>query len=96
MNFRKFSRIFCILLFLHTFYASACLMLAIVDVERIFSPVNSIKTKRRNRLHTISCALLTVKENVKASGNCVIFFPPSGGKCHQTYFMQERHQILIE
>ena len=43
-----------------------CLPHANVDVERVFSSVNSIKTKARNRLHTKTVrALLKVKQGVK-------------------------------
>jgi hypothetical protein len=49
-----------------------------VNVERIFSSVNLIKTKTRNRLNiTIVRSLLKVKEGVKSGGGCVTFSPPS-------------------
>ena len=45
-----------------------------VDVERIFSSVNLIKTKTWNRLHTGTIrSLLKVKDGVKTSGGCVNF-----------------------
>ena len=47
-----------------------------VDVEKIFSSVNLIKTKTRNRLHTGTIrSLLKVKDGVKTSGGCVNFSP---------------------
>ena len=48
-----------------------------VDVERIFSSVNLIKTKNRNRLHTKTVhALLKTKDGIKAFKGCVEFIPP--------------------
>lgn len=48
-----------------------------VDVERVFSSVNLIKTKSRNRLHTSTVrALLKTKDGIKASGGCTEFTPP--------------------
>ena len=48
-----------------------------VDVERLFSSVNLIKTKSRNRLHTRTVgALLNVKQGVAAAGGCVEFMVP--------------------
>ena len=45
-----------------------------VDVERVFSAVNLIKTKGRNRLHTRTVsALLKVKQGVAAAGGVLIF-----------------------
>lgn len=45
-----------------------------VDVERIFSSVNLIKTKTRNKLHTSTVrALLKAKDGIKAQGGCVKF-----------------------
>jgi hypothetical protein len=47
-----------------------------VDVERIFSSVNLIKTRIRNKLHTKTVrALLKSKDGVKSSGGCVEFTP---------------------
>ena len=52
-----------------------------VDVERIFSSVNLIKTKTRNRLHTGTISsFLKVKDGVKAAGGCVNFSPSSNIK----------------
>ena len=49
-----------------------------VDVERIFSSVNLIKTKTRNQLNTPTVrALLIAKDGVKLSGGCVEFSPSS-------------------
>lgn len=47
------------------------------DVERIFSSLNSIKTKHRNKLHSsIESSLLKVKNGVKHDvGSCVSFKP---------------------
>ena len=48
-----------------------------VDVERVFSSVNLIKTKHRNRLQTSTVrALIKCKDAVKVKG-CVQFDPPS-------------------
>ena len=56
-----------------------CLPHGNVDVERVFSAVNLIKTKSRNRLHTKTVgALLKVKHGVAAAGGCVVFSPPTG------------------
>ena len=58
-----------------------CLPHANVDVERVFSSVNLIKTKARNRLHTKTVrALLRVKWGVAAAGGCVKFRPAPGAK----------------
>ena len=58
-----------------------CLPHANVDVERVFSSVNSIKTKSRNRLQTATVrALIKVKDGVKMFGGCVKFSPPPGAK----------------
>ena len=52
-----------------------------VDVERIFSSVNLIKTKTRNRLHTSTVrSLLKVKDGVKSAGSCTTFKPDSATK----------------
>lgn len=49
-----------------------------VDVERIFSSVNLIKTKTRNRLTTATVqSLLIAKDGVKSNGGCVRFSPTS-------------------
>ncbi len=49
-----------------------------VDVERIFSSVNLIKTKTRNWLITSTVrALLVAKDGIKLSGGCVEFSPSS-------------------
>ena len=49
-----------------------------VDVERIFSSVNIIKMKSRNRLKTSTvCALLKAKNGIKYSSGCVEFSPAS-------------------
>ena len=61
-------------------HALLCLLHANVDVERIFSSVTAIKTKKRNKLHTRTVrALLKVKESMR-SGSCVNFQPPPGVK----------------
>lgn len=55
-----------------------CMPTSNVDVERIFSDLNNIKTKLRNKLHpsTVS-ALLKCKHTVKHSyGSCFKFRPP--------------------
>ena len=58
-----------------------CLPHANVDVERVFSSVNLIKTKVRNRLHTKTVgALFKVKRGVAKAGGCVNFTPPPGAK----------------
>ena len=47
-----------------------------VDVERIVSSVNQIKTKNQNRLHTKTVrALLKTKDGIKAFKGCVEFTP---------------------
>ena len=57
--------------------ALLCLPHANVDVERVFSSVNLIKTKTRNRLHTETVgALLKVKRKVSKTGGCFNFTPP--------------------
>ena len=57
--------------------ALLCLPHANVDVERVFSSVNLIKTKTRNRLHTETVgALLKVKRKVSKTGGCCNFTPP--------------------
>jgi hypothetical protein len=49
-----------------------------VDVERIFSSVNHIKTRSRNRLQTKTVrALLKAKDGIKSYGGCVSFVPPT-------------------
>jgi hypothetical protein len=46
------------------------------DVERIFSSVNIIKTKHRNRLSSSTVSsLIQVKEGVNKAGSCVDFKP---------------------
>lgn len=48
-----------------------------VDVERIFSSVNLIKTRTRNSLKTRTVrALLISKDGIRSSGGCVKFNPP--------------------
>ena len=48
-----------------------------VDIERVFSSVNLIKTKNQNRLHTKTVrALLKTKDGIKAFKGCVEFTPP--------------------
>ena len=62
-----------------------CLPHANVDVERVFSSVNLIKTKIRNRLHTKTVgALLKVKRGIAKEGSCVNFTPPPGAKARMT------------
>ena len=47
-----------------------------VDVERIFSSVNLIKTRTRNSLKTKTvCALLRTKDGIKTAGGCAEFVP---------------------
>lgn len=58
-----------------------CLPHANVDVERIFSEVNNIKTKKRNRLKLKTLhAILQVKQGVRESGGCTKFGPPQGAR----------------
>ena len=53
-----------------------CLLHSNVDVERIFSEVNNIKTKKRNRLKLKTLqAILQVKQGVRESGRCTKFSP---------------------
>ena len=62
-----------------------CLPHANVDVERVFSSVNLIKTKTRNRLHTKTLgALLKVKRGVAKAGGCMNFSPPPGAKARMS------------
>ena len=54
-----------------------CLPHANVDVERIFSEVNNIKTRKRNRLKLKTLqAILQVEQGVRESGGCTKFSPP--------------------
>ena len=47
-----------------------------VEVERIFSSVNFIKTQTRNRLQTKTVrALLKAEDGIKSLGGCVQFTP---------------------
>ena len=48
-----------------------------MDVERIFSSVNLIKTRTRNSLKTktVQFALLRTKDGIKTAGGCVEFVP---------------------
>lgn len=47
-----------------------------VDVERIFSKVNLIKTKQRNKISTLTLtSLIIVAEMIKSRGGCVNFEP---------------------
>ena len=58
-----------------------CLPHANVDVERIFSEVNNIKTRKRNRLKLKTLqAILQVKQGVRESGGCTKFSPPQGAR----------------
>ena len=62
-----------------------CLPHANVDVERVFSSVNLIKTKTRNRLRTKTVgALLNVKRGVAKAGACMNFSPPPGAKARMS------------
>ena len=62
-----------------------CLPHANVDVERVFSSVNLVKTKMRNRLHTKTVgALLKVKRGVTKAGGCTNFSPPAGDKARMS------------
>ena len=58
-----------------------CLPHANVDVERTFSDVTAIKTKKRNRLKVSTvCALLQVKNAVREAGGCTKFSPPTDAR----------------
>ena len=60
------------------------------DVKRIFSSLNAIKTKGRNRLNKKSvCAILKVKQGVKESGGCVKYSSSTNALSHMTpeFFM---------
>ena len=58
-----------------------CLPHANVDVERIFSDVSNVKTKKRNRLTLKTLrAVLQVKQGVRKSGGCIKFSPPEGAR----------------
>ena len=62
-----------------------CLPHANVDVERVFSSVNLIKTKTRNRLHTKTVGtLLKVKRGVAKAGGSMNFTPPPGAKARMS------------
>ena len=62
-----------------------CLPHANVDVECVFSSVNLIKTKTRNRLHAKTVgALLKVKRGVAKVGGCMNFSPPPGAKARMS------------
>ena len=53
-----------------------CLPCSNVDVERIFSDLNNIKTKLRNKLHSSTVSsLLKCKQAIKQNGSCVDFKP---------------------
>ena len=55
-------------------------------MEGIFSSVNAIKTKGRNRLHTKPVSgILKVKQGVKKSGGCVNYSPSTNALCHMTH-----------
>ena len=82
-----------------------CLPHANVDVECVFSSVNLIKTKVRNRLHTKTVgALLNVKQDVAKAGGCVNFTLSPGAKARmiagtqtlmlKTYFMKYGMYVL--
>ena len=65
----------------HFMQTLLCLPHSNVDVERTFSEVTAIKTKKRNRLKVKTiCALLQVKNAVKETGGCTKFSPPIGAK----------------
>ena len=58
-----------------------CLPHSNVDVERTFSDVSSIKTKKRNRLQLKTLrAILQVKQGIREAGGCTKFSPPPGAK----------------
>ena len=58
-----------------------CLPHSNVDVERTFSDVSSIKTKKRNRLQVKTLrAILQVKQGIREAGGCTKFSPPLGAK----------------
>ena len=58
-----------------------CLPHANVDVERTFSEVSSIKTKKRNHLKVKTLwAILQTKQVIRQSGGCTKFKPPLGAK----------------
>ena len=58
-----------------------CLPDSNVDVERLFSDVSAIKSKKRNHLQLNTlCAILKVKQAVRESGGCTKFSPPSGAR----------------
>jgi len=58
-----------------------CLPHKNVDVERTFSEVSSIKTKKRNCLKVKTLlAILQTKQVVRESGGCTKFKPPLGAK----------------
>ena len=60
-----------------------CLPHANVDVERLFSSVNLIKT--RNRMHTKTVgALLKVKRGIAKAGGCMNFSRPPGAKARKS------------
>ena len=49
-----------------------------IDVERIFSSVNLVKTTTRNRLKTTTVrVLIKAKDGIKSNGGCVKFSPSS-------------------
>lgn len=51
--------------------------IANADCERMFSKINDVKTKKRNKLITSTvCGLLHADAAVRDSGNCCVAFEP--------------------